>query len=321
MLGIFTSALVAVAGVASHGSAPSGKEECTRNGPGYCTDPVVRYALSYQNLDPIVRINVALGKSLAIEFASPGMELATDPVLGNRQMLSTQKEARRILVWAQAPKEAGDVSDADLLNQRTNLQLDLVGNIHLIVEIRIGDEQEAVERLVLDFPERQQESEYIRSHLDEQERALRATYDRRNEKLNDEVTKTSKRQIAQQLLRRFQCQDLGARAMHDLVVVRANRICRMGNQVHIAFAVRNRSRSLFALYKTEVQAMDGNAPVAVPASVEYEREALQVGYDGEIRGIATIEIADDAKAANQYALVVSEDGGQGRSITLSGVGF
>lgn len=304
-------------------SASALASPCSADAGGFCTDRVVRYSLSYDQPDPVARVNVALGKSLVVELASPNMELTGEPVLGNKRILETKMEASRILVWAKTPPGAGDIIDIDMIGHKTNLQLDFFGGIHLLLEVRIGDEREAVERLVLDFPERQQESEYVRKTLAEQEHALRADYESKSNKLDEASERRAKRSVARALLNRLQCRDISAREMHDLVVVRSRRVCRVGDQVHIWFSIQNRARAMFALHSVKVIAGDGDSAGPVDdALVEYEQEhGILLGYDGEIRGIATVAVPADSPQANRYGLLVTEDGGQGRVIKLKDVGL
>ena len=294
---------------------------CATDAQGFCSERVVRYSLAYERPDPIVRINLALGKSLVVEFASPGMGLANEPVVGNQELLEARRENNRLLVWARAPKGLGDLTDADMLDQRTNLQLDFVGRLHLLVEMRIADEDSAVERLVLDFPERQQESDYVRARLDAEEGSLRAQYDARERQRDDQVQRDASAQVSRAILRRLQCQDQRARAFQDLLLVYVTRLCRIGDEIHIEFTVRNRSRSLFVLQDVEVHAVSGGTLTQVNARRQYERASEFLGYDGELRGVASIAAGPGERDVDEYALVVQESGGQGRKLTVKGLRF
>ncbi len=298
-------------------AAAGGDFACVTDAQGFCGERVVRYSLAYERPDPIVRINLALGKSLVVEFASPGMGLANEPVVGNQELLEARRENNRLIVWARASKALGDLTDADMLDQRTNLQLDFLGRLHLLVEMRISDEQDAVERLVLDFPERQQESDYVRARLDAEESSLRAKFDARERHLDDQVQRDASAQMSRAILKRLHCQDQRARSFQDLILVHVTRLCRVGDEIHVEFAVRNRSRSLFALQDVEVHTVKGEALTQVNARRHYERDSEFLGYGGELRGVASIAAGD----ADEYAIVVQESGGQKRKIVLKGLRF
>ena len=295
---------------------------CNKDGEGYCTDKVVRYALAYEEKNPRLSINTALGDVVSIEFPAD-VELASNPALGNSAIFkfTSVKEPLRILLWPTSPKALGkNVSAEDLIGHRSNLQIFLDSGITVLLDLKIGRPQSSVQRLVLDFPQRQADSKYVEERITEHIKKHESEYQGRLERLKDTIQESSTRRMAKGVMNRLHCEHLRNRAMKGLVIIQAKRICRIGKEIYIDFRIKNRSRDPFSLATVEVLTGQ-NAANAIEALVEYAKpEHAFIQYNTFIDGIVVFS-ATEENVAPKYALKVTEDGGRKRQVVLGGVGF
>lgn len=316
--------LVSWLAVAAIQGAPE-SSACVMSPEGFCTGRVVRHSLSYQAGDPIVHLNVALGKALVIELAGEGLKLARDAIVGNPGLVDVkvpEEDRDRLVVFLQADdKSMGELLDTQFLDQRTNVQIDFEGRITLIVELRVGTEAQAVERLVLDFPERKQESRYVRERLSEGESRLAMEYKKKQSNLDVEIAQKVGQKVSADMLKLFECRTLYDRIFHDLVLMQAHRICRIGDQVYLEFSLVNRSRTAFLADKVEVRMPNAGKDAQTEVKPVYASQGNKpfLGYDGSVSGV--ISLKGSNAAATRFDLVVTEGGGRGRVLTLAGVGI
>jgi len=302
-------------------AAPSVSADCERDRRGFCTEPVIEHVLEYGQGAIRLRVNAALGDVLSIEFPE-GVRLKGEPALGNKAIFeyrAQETEPLRVLVWPKIPRGARGVRPEDLEGERSNLQVFLDSGVTLLVELQVAPVRRSVQRVVLRFPERERESEYVREQLARQARELAKEHEREMESLEDRVREESRRTMARAMLERHHCEDLSERSMRDLLVVWVHRICRIGGLTYVEFEIENRRRDLFHLKGVEVRAVDGNeGEGGVEALVEYAGETT-LPFDARVRGMAVFETAGEG--AGEYEVVVEEHGGAQRVVQVDDVEF
>lgn len=291
--------------------------ECSADGQGYCTRASITHDIAY-GVATRLKINTALGDVVSIEFPE-GVRMKGAPALGNAAIFeyrAQETEPLRVLVWPRMPR-GGHLSPDDLLGQRGNLQIFLDSGATLLVDLRVEKSRRAVQRVVLQFPEREREREYVREQLAEQARKLRAAFEEEKAELSKTVVEQSRRRMARAMLERMYCESLRERAMHDLLVVRAHRICRIGAETFVAFEVHNRRKDLFHLDGVVLrEASDEEG--TVDALVEWAGEPT-LAFDERVFGMAIFAV--EGEAAREYALTVIEDGGAKREVVVDGIEF
>lgn len=297
----------------------SASPTCEADRAGYCRSTTVVHEIAY-GTGARLKIDCALGDVVSIEFPE-GVKLKGDPALGNRAIFEYRAQDTtplRVLVWPRVPRGAKDVSPADLVGERGNLQVFLDSGAALLVDLRIGRAGRSVQRVVLRFPERERESEYVREQLAEQSRHLTEAFEREKAELEETVVERSRRRIARAVLDRVHCEDLDERAMEDLLVVRAHRLCRIGGEMLVLFEVHNRRRDLFHLqgvHVIEEGSDEGGHPSVL---VEWSGQTT-LPFDAQVWGVALFAV--EGEAAKGYALNVVEDGGAQRSVTVDDIEF
>ena len=293
---------------------------------GYRTDKIIHHPLSRREPISRLRLNTALGDVVALELPA-GVTLREKPALGNAAIFHYQVQGQsplEILLWPTVPTGAGRLTEADLLGERSNFQLTLGEGITILLDLQIAPPDQSVQRVVFQFPEHEAE---VKEHA-----ALRAQI---RTEVEGELAKARKtiraqarmlaiRMLAQDLMIRHHCQTLFERSMRKLLVLRAHRICTIGERTYIWFEIHNRRRNIFELSELQVHAHRASTqeplePVVEWASPDHHR-ALQLAFDDAAHGVVVLEL--EAKdRARAYVLTVVERGGMKRVVTLENVGF
>lgn len=307
-LAITTSALLAL---------PA--EVCGPDRDGYCTSKVVHHALAYSDAAQRLQINTALGDVVSLEFPR-GVALRGEPALGNKAIFDfrAQAEPFRILVWPKLPAGAQGVTAEDLAGERSNLQVFLDSGVAVLVDLKISAPEQAVQRVVFEFPARARESEWVEEQVAERMRRAQLGLEEQKADLEAEVESRAERLVAKGMLARLQCEELRARGMSDLFVVWARRICRIGDHVFIELSLKNRAKNLFHLGAVEVVPEGEEEGAVVAHQAEWSAETT-LAFNQEVRGVVVFRVEDDT--AKAYVVTVRESGGEKRAIVVDGVAF
>jgi hypothetical protein len=293
---------------------------CATDAQGYCTDKMVREEITYAGEGQSVKINCALGDVVSIAFP-PGVELRGEPALGNQAIFEyrAQTDPFRILVWPKYPANARDLAPDALLGERSNLQVFLDSGVTLVIDLKISTPKKSVQQLRFEFPERQKETEFVRERMDAFARKLEDEYQEKAKTLDTGAEDRARRRVARAILGRAQCASLAERRMVDLLVVRAHKICRLGDLIFVEFSIQNRARDLFHLGGVHVSAAGAEEGEAeVEALTEYSGETT-LAFDQEVRGVGAFGVSENS--ARSYAVTVEESGGKKRAVTVNGVEF
>lgn len=292
---------------------------CATDAQGYCIDKVVRAEIGYGAGQAAVRINCALGDVVSIALPE-GVEVRGAPALGNQATFESkvQTEPFRVLVWPKAPAGAQNVAPTALLGERSNLQIFLDSGVTVLVDLKIGLAEKSVQDLRLEFPEREKESAFVRARMDAFARKLEDEYQAKTKALQGSAEELARRRVARAMLERVQCASLSERRMIDLLVLRAQQICRIGDLMFVQFSVKNRARDLFHMGGVQIAVAGGEAGEGeIESVVEYSGETM-LPFDHEVRGVLTFAVGDSAKT---YAVTVRESGGKKRVVEVDHVEF
>jgi hypothetical protein len=297
-----------------------GSTACAKDAQGYCTDKVVHAQIAYKSDSISVKINCALGDVVSISLP-PDVEFRGEPALGNQAIFEFKAETDpfRILVWPKLPASAKDVAPDALLGERSNMQIFLDSGITLLVELKIGRAEKSVEELRFEFPERAKETEFVKEHTGALAKKLEEEFRAKARKLEEGAEAKARHRIARAILERVQCAALSSRKMVDLLVVRAHRVCRIGDLLFVEFSIQNRAKDVFHLLDVHL-GPDGTdeADTELASVFEYSGETT-LAFDQEVRGVGAFTLGESISKG--YALTIRESGGKKRSITLDGVEF
>lgn len=309
-----------IVGLGAHAQA-----ECRRVDPaGYCSDKVVHHILRRDRPVVPLKLNTALGDAVVLQLPEHA-KLSSPPVVGNAAIYqhALQGESpQRILLWAQVPEGARGADELDLIGERSNMQIEL-GDVSVMLDLQIAAPDSSVQRLVLHFPELEAEhgqAEALRSRI---EAEVLADLAEKRDAVDELAVRLGRRQMARDLMTRLKCTDLAERAMSDLLVARAHRLCTVGEQTYVWVEVHNRRRDTFELGHIELLVADGDDYTAM-SEVIFEwkspdhAETVQLDFDDAAHGIAMFPTP---KSATRYAVRVKENGGRQRRVLVDDIEF
>jgi hypothetical protein len=279
---------------------------------------VVKYSLSASEPNPRVRVSCSLGNVLVIQFPE-GESLNGDPAIGNAALFNfkLQKDPLLLMLWPTIP-EGSQLTSDDVLGETSNVQINLASGTNILMELRIAEK--SCQRVIFRDPERTK-TEALRKKLRKEVRnELEAAFEARRQALDSEACGKALSLVARGMMKRIHCTDLSDREMADLLVVRATRICHIGDHVFIDLSVHNRARDLFALGKIEALSVESDKMRSLDAVVEWRRGSPQLKFDQQARAVAVFPVSEET-AASEYAVRVTENAGKKRIVTLDGIEF
>ncbi|HOX59181.1 MAG TPA: hypothetical protein PLC99_20045 [Verrucomicrobiota bacterium] len=319
---ILQSILAVLVALEAGGGAPAAEKFCVEDELGYCHESSLTFSLVPGQSNKI-RVRVQLGTVFLVRLPV-GENVVSPPAVGTMAILKAEMakegEQQVIRLWPTLPQGVNPEAAVSLDGIATNVQLTLDSGINLILEIQITSKK-GVEILELKDPAN--EAKRLRQkELKDQVRAeIEEEFRQRAENLEAEVHKKTLESMATGIMKRFNCSEIRERAMNDLLVVWAYRICHIGDHLFIDFEIQNRSKTDFALDKVEFLGRTGEESQPLEALVQWEKGVCpQLRFDQRARGMAVIPITEDTASAS-YTIKVHESAGKKRVVSLEGVEF
>ncbi len=295
---------------------------CTKQDKqGYCLDPVVTYTVKENDKSPRIRLNCSLGSVLTIPIPE-GETLRGSPAVGNGAILniSVEQDPPQILVWPRIPK-GSSAAPGDLFGQTSNLVLTLASGLSVLIELQVTALETSVQRLILNVPGSAKRAAAKDQLREEVRGEVEAEYKAKLAAIDEEAAKKAIERMSRSVLSRVHCNELSSRAMQDLLVVRAEQICQIGDMVYVKFSIHNRARDLFALLNVELLSVNGDKMASVEATVFWEAgDKPQLRFDGKAKAVAAFAVTENTAAA-RYAIRVTESAGKKRVVLLKDVRF
>jgi hypothetical protein len=168
---------------------------------------------------------------------------------------------------------------------------------------RVEKKSVADTRVVLLYPNRSPESEYVRT-----EKA----------KLEAESAATIQTQVTERFLHAFaephHCARKGTRARNDDIVLEVREMCYFGREVILSFTIENRGRvpievGSIAVNKGARESKRGHLP---EPTIEFQKVSS---------GVMSMLLPEGENTAGPYELTVSENTGKHRVVTVGGLEF
>lgn len=243
-----------------------------------------------------------------VDLAAPPETLKSSDALFAVQLFPDQQYI--LIKPAQfSKKDGGRVADADFL---TTLTVKLQSKLTVTLRIQYGTLDQADPRVVFTLPNRGKESQYVREQIAKAKSDLEAQdAERISSGVRDEFLRA--------FLQPHECTSLNRHERNNDVVVEVNELCRFGDHVVARFTVENRHRGVFEVGDVVVSAGDGKDAQQVDgAAFRMEGDAREVPWKTVRAGVVGFDSAD--KVAS-YELTISEDGGKGRKVRVTGLSF
>jgi len=188
--------------------------------------------------------------------------------------------------------------------------------------LRVSFFDSAVQRIVLRYPERERQLDEQKRLEDRIRKKVELEFKQMQANLDAEAHRQALALMARGVMSRAECTGLHERAMRDLLMLRAEQICQIGDYVYIKFELHNRARDLFMLSAVEVISVEDGKPAAPrDAVVEWAAGSKpQLRFDQKARGVAMFPVTEQTAAA-EYGLRVTESAGKKRTVLLEGLEF
>ena len=165
---------------------------------------------------------------------------------------------------------------------------------------RVERKSAADTRVVLVYPNRSGETEYVRA-----EKA----------KLEAETAARIESEVSGRFLRAFSephhCSKKGARARNDDVVLEVTELCYFGREVILSFTVENRGR--------ESPSRSGSVIVNKGASKREYLSERTIEFQKVSSGVVSLRLPEGDTAGGPFEITVSEGSGKRRSVTVGGL--
>jgi hypothetical protein len=166
---------------------------------------------------------------------------------------------------------------------------------------RVDRKSAADTRVVLAYPNRTGESEYLRA-----EKA----------KLEAESAARIETEVSGRFLRAFSephhCSRKGARARNEDVVLEVTELCYFGKEVILSFTVENRGR---------VPVEIGSVVVNKGASKREYLSDRTIDFQKVSSGVVSLRLPDADTANGPFELTVAESSGKHRAVSVGGLDF
>jgi len=308
-------------------AAPKPKAICTLDRHDYCIDRVLHYSLSFDNKDPIIKINSAFSIATTIELP-PNVKLRRKPKLSNPALFKQGRDndweefdKHRVFdLTPTAPEKApNDFNLRKLTGKPARLELALDVGITLIVFLRVvsPEPEQSVVRLVLDFPELEKQEDWAQLRVKELIGQWEKDYNRRQEALDKEVAGLVPYERAKAKLAHDECRELVESGETDHAIAITDTICREGDILELHFRVINRARRVFVVERAHVSASSQKGMGYLLRKSSETAQTVSLGRNEQARGIVWWPI----ESGRDVELQIGEGIPNGRVIRVDKITF
>ena len=257
-----------------------------------------------------------------------GLDSSGAPALGNAAFFAVEghqglEEERRLLIRPKLPETARDRRAESYYGQSSNIQVFLLDAPTLNLKVRLAPPEKAVFQVFVSIPDRDRAVAMARQEIETERAQLERRYEARVAQLDSEVEVRAFGRMLDALAERFECRDLSGRSMRDFLVFRTRSICRIGRRIFIHFLIKNRRRaSVFHFDEIIVSESRRDPSVgSLEVDVRFERPEPAVVFGDSIKGVLGFQLPEDSRQFGPWHLVLVEDGGANRRVTIEDVGF
>jgi hypothetical protein len=166
---------------------------------------------------------------------------------------------------------------------------------------RVEKKAAADTRVVLAYPNRSGESEYVRAE---------------KSKLEAEAAARIESEVSGRFLRAFSephhCSKKGARARNDDVVLEVTELCYFGRELIVAFTVENRGRLPVEVGSVVVNKGSSKREYLSNRTIEFQKVSS---------GVVSLRLPEGDSTGGPFELTVAEGNGKRRAVTVGGLDF
>jgi len=280
------------------------------------TTKVYNQALSSKDTVVYLRVNVAIGEALVIEYPD-GISLAGgEPVIGDVSLLKveTTPSPLMIRVWGKIFQGS---TEGQMYNLNGNVQFKTNVGITFIFNFIITPPESASNRIVFTYPEFEGQMKEAQKALAILKNKLQTDYETKEKNLDQIADRRAFEMITDKFSDFYMCNSYTNRSEKTLVFLGSDRICRLGDDtILINFMIKNRYRQYFYVKSIKVFQMNGNNKVEVD-NPYIHMSTTGIKFDQILNGAIGIRSKD---YTTNYMIQLEEEGGLKRIIQLE-VGF
>lgn len=206
--------------------------------------------------------------------------------------------------------EGGAIPDDAFL---TTVTVRLKSKLTITLRVQFAKVDDADARVVFTLPGRSSESAFVRDQVEGQRKELEATFAAR-------VEEATVQEFLRAIAEPHECLSKDARARHDNVVVEVKEMCRFGRAVYFRVEVENRGRALVQLGELAIKRNLSGSMVPVESPVTYA-PMREVAFQKKATAVVGFRLEEGEEPAAAYELVLTEDGGKGRAVSIANLSF
>lgn len=288
---------------------------------GFIRSEMVEYPLLDSEKNISLKLNVALGFTSTLYFPK-GVTFTEDSVqIGNAAIFDVTTKGNRILIRPLAPQGA---TGADLIDQRTNLQIEMRRGWRLSIELRQWYQDRSVKQVVFQNQAIEADVEVCQMMAEEARADERSKYEEKYLDLEADAESRSVEKMNLAVLERNSCNAWSLINMTDLLWVKQEKICVIGKTAYVQFRIRNRARGAefklgdVQIVTEESEFQSTNVVFTDERGEQIPFEKVSLRMNQEIVG--SIAFAAD-QADNNLTLRITEAGGKRRVVEIEDIGF
>lgn len=296
---------------------------CDKDREGFCQDREVQVELRRETPSVYLKLNTALGRVFTVTFPK-GVEILGEPLLGNAAVFELSVQGNLVVIRPQVPEGVEIQSAADLLRESTNVQIRLRRGWLINLDLRQWYPDRSAATLKFTSTEVDAEESLIAQRVAEAEQRIKDSLEYERNNLRTLAREQAKRDMALAILQRNTCADVRETQEKGLLWVRVERLCEVGDTIHVQFRISNRANDEFRVGAVEI--VGGTSTDGLPALPVFLSESgaalnqsnVLLRFGQEIRGAMVVE---SSSVEDEFDLRVTESGGKRRVVDVTGLGF
>lgn len=271
-------------------------------------------ALDAQRADKIYRVRTAIGYPAYVEFPEAFKEPPACGDCGKNGLFQMAVFEEGHYFAIKPAKFPGAQPDGTVIQPQefvTNVNVRLVSGLTVTVQVELADNvRDADAKVVFTLPNRGAESAYVQQQIAAARRQLES-------EAAERAKAGAQQRILEMLAAPHQCSAEGGHARNANVVLEVTERCRFGTHLFLKFRVENRGSDLFSIGNVSIVRVAGKVQVPIDDASHF-LTAQDLSFDGNATGVIGFDGSD---SASSYQLRVTENGGQGREVTLDDLHF
>ena len=280
------------------------------------TEKIYKHELTNKDTFVYLKVNIAIGEALIIEFPEALTLVGGEPVIGDQALLKveTVPNPLTVKVWSVIFQGA---TEAQMYGLNSNIQFKINSGMTFIFNFIISPPEAASNRIIFSYPEWEKGIKGTQNALAALKTKMQDEYEKKEKTLDTQVERRAFERVTEKFSEFFMCNTYSNRADYKLVFLASDRICRLGDDtILINFIVKNRYKQYFYVKQVKVYSVTSGGTVEID-NPHIHLPVTGIKFDQVLQGAVGIKSKDYTPS---YVLELEEEGGLKRVIRLE-VGF